>query len=652
MKINRVEIDNFMAIGQATLAFDSKGLVLIQGENKDDTSQNSNGAGKSTMVEALNWAIYNETARGDTGDSIVNEKAEKDCRVLVQIVDDAHTYNVIRHRKHKTHKNRLMLLDVTNPLDVIDLTSATDKSTQDRINKIIGCSSDVFRAAIYYGQEAQIDLPSLTDKHLKAIVEEAAGIDKMQEAHAIARAKHTAATRAVEVANGELSRAKFSLDNASEHGKELAIKQSSYDADTKANVEKLLSGATEYAKKAKSERALAASIPATDLEAELVTLSESIVSVKDENEHLSHLISASNEAKSKLANLERDFANKKLSAETLKGKLLKINDEIGTSCGSCGHVIAESDLAARTALLKSDFASKINEAKSVSEMIKLSRTSLDKSIASVDEYRASMTDISASVARQSEINNQLAIYRTHVKNAELAMSSAIAVKEQINKLKESANPFGSMIVDNQDEILNLSDAVDAAKKNLEAAQHLETIQSKVSDVFSPSGIRAHILDTVTPFLNDKTARYLGILSDGNISASWSTLSKTAKGEIRERFAIEVTSNTGGKSYRSLSGGEKRKVRLSTALALQDLVSSRAAKPIELWIGDEIDDAVDGAGLERLMTVLEEKAKEKGTVLIISHNELSDWCRQQATVVKENGMSTVDGVLNIDRDLGV
>ncbi|TOJ96769.1 chromosome segregation protein SMC, partial [Vibrio parahaemolyticus] len=70
--------------------------------------------------------------------------------------------------------------------------------------------------------------------------------------------------------------------------------------------------------------------------------------------------------------------------------------------------------------------------------------------------------------------------------------------------------------------------------------------------------------------------------------------------------------------------EKRKVRLATALALQDLVSSRASKPIELWIGDEIDDAVDVSGLERLMTVLEEKAKEKGTVLIVSHNQLSDW----------------------------
>lgn len=652
MIINRIEIDHFMAIGHATLAFDNKGLVLIQGENHDDTSQNSNGAGKSTMVEALNWAIYNETARGDSGDVIVNEKSGKDCRVLVQLVDGDRTYNIIRHRKHKTHKNRIMLFDVSNPDDVIDLTGATDKSTQDRINKIIGCSSDVFRAAIYYGQEAQIDLPSLTDKHLKAIVEEAAGIDKMQEAYAIAKAKHTSAQKATAACESALGSAKLRLEAASKHGEELKAKQISFESDSKRNIEQLLETAGEKAKEAKAARALAASIDSIALQDELKAINERILSVKDENAHLNHLIAQVNDANSKIEIIERDFNQKREKAEFYKEKLLKINDEIGTSCESCGHVITESDLTLRTALLKTDFTSKVREAKSVAEMLRNVREMLQAAETNLEAYRPTMTDVSASVARQGEINKQLAQHATYMRQAEIAMNGALSIKEQIGKLKEVKNPFGDMIVDNQDEVLNLSDLVDSAKKEYLAAEHLEVVQGKVVEVFSPAGIRAQILDTVTPFLNDRTARYLGILSDGNISASWSTLTKTAKGEIRERFAIEVSSSTGGKSYRSLSGGEKRKVRLSTALALQDLVSSRAAKPIELWIGDEIDDAVDGAGLERLMTVLEEKAKEKGTVLIISHNELSDWCRQQATVIKKEGASTVEGVLNIERDLGV
>lgn len=62
-------------------------------------------------------------------------------------------------------------------------------------------------------------------------------------------------------------------------------------------------------------------------------------------------------------------------------------------------------------------------------------------------------------------------------------------------------------------------------------------------------------------------------------------------------------------FQTLSG-EKRKVRIACSLALQDLVSNRASKNIDLFIGDEIDDALDTAGLERLMGILESKARER------------------------------------------
>ena len=87
--------------------------------------------------------------------------------------------------------------------------------------------------------------------------------------------------------------------------------------------------------------------------------------------------------------------------------------------------------------------------------------------------------------------------------------------------------------------------------------------------------------------------------------------------------FSVSSAISAKTFKGLSGGEKRKVRVATALALQDLVATRASKPIDLFIGDEIDDALDASGLERLMVILEEKATERGTVMVISHNSLRD-----------------------------
>jgi DNA repair exonuclease SbcCD ATPase subunit len=76
------------------------------------------------------------------------------------------------------------------------------------------------------------------------------------------------------------------------------------------------------------------------------------------------------------------------------------------------------------------------------------------------------------------------------------------------------------------------------------------------------------------------------------------------------------------------------------MALQDLVASRATKPIDLYIADEVDLALDQNGLERLMTILEQKAKQCGTVLVVSHNSLRDWIDQTITVVKRGGVSHV------------
>ncbi len=48
------------------------------------------------------------------------------------------------------------------------------------------------------------------------------------------------------------------------------------------------------------------------------------------------------------------------------------------------------------------------------------------------------------------------------------------------------------------------------------------------------------------------------------------------------------------------------------------MASRASKNIELFIGDEIDDALDTAGLERLMGILSKSARARhGDALILT-----------------------------------
>lgn len=148
------------------------------------------------------------------------------------------------------------------------------------------------------------------------------------------------------------------------------------------------------------------------------------------------------------------------------------------------------------------------------------------------------------------------------------------------------------------------------KENAKEIYKQMTIDDNLIAIFSPSGVRAHILDVITPFLNCRTNKYLSTLSCGNLTAEWNTLNTTKSGVVKEKFQINVVNKYGASNYKGLSGGEKRKVNLACVLALQDLASARAKKSFDLWIGDEIDNALDETGLELLMSVLHEKHKKK------------------------------------------
>lgn len=181
MKFLKLQVENFMALASAEVELDQRGLVLIQGVNSGDSSATSNGAGKSTLMNSLMWCLYGETAHGVKGDDVLSTGHEKNCRVMVTVEDEGKRYAIIRHRKHKEFKNRLIVRGEDG-----DMTKGKDTLTQEFVERLIGASKEVFMASIYASQEAMPDLPGMSDKNLKTIVEEAAGVDRLRIACSLA----------------------------------------------------------------------------------------------------------------------------------------------------------------------------------------------------------------------------------------------------------------------------------------------------------------------------------------------------------------------------------------------------------------------------------------------------------------------------------
>ncbi|MEB5848374.1 AAA family ATPase [Klebsiella pneumoniae] len=637
MKFLTLEVENFMALANAKVELDQRGLVLIQGVNAGDSSAASNGAGKSTLMNSLMWCIYGETSHGVKGDDVLSTGHEKNCRVKVTIEDEGKRYAIIRHRKHKEFKNRLIVRGEDG-----DMTKGKDSLTQEFVERLIGASKEVFMASIYASQEAMPDLPGMSDKNLKTIVEEAAGVDRLTKAYAIARERANAAAARMETTKTKMD-ACLSLVESAQN--ELESAKTSSEAWERDRSERLDVARADL---------VGAEVTLTEVEMELRSLPEQIRDTENAIGKEREKLASKEEHDAKLVKVRGAITDIRASiriteniqkeamqrARAFKVKAEEVNTKVGEPCPTCGKAYCVEDLSTVKESFVEQARSEISQAQASATSVAKYQEHLEKALKIESSLVASTPDVSAIISRIEQLTKKLGTLRHREKEVVAVEALVARARSEVDRITKETNPFLAVIKRHEESLAANKSNYGVLKTELKNIQEQALLLDKARQVYSPAGVRSHILTSVTPFLNAQTAEYLNTLSDGNIVAEWSTMESTKKGEWRDKFNISVRKIGASKTFQTLSGGEKRKVRIACSLALQDLVASRASKNIELFIGDEIDDALDTAGLERLMGILEAKARERGTVMIISHKEMKSWFRETITVEVKEGRSYV------------
>jgi DNA repair exonuclease SbcCD ATPase subunit len=642
MHIERIKGRNFLTLGEFELDLANQGLIAVQGVNEDDPSAQSNGAGKSSLIDALCWVLYGVTARGVSGDDVVNNTVGKDCMIEVFVRDGNYRYHIARYRKDRQFKNDLFLRihdDVTG-VD-IDLTKGTVKLTQDEIVKLLGCPQEVFASAIYMGQEKMPDLPAMTDKHLKLLIEEAAGIERVQAAYELARKRALNLGKEVEKLQSQREAKLKHIETLETLIQSLVIQENDWTAEQASKIvlkkRELAEGEVEL----KRLNAMLMSVDEAAIIVERDAIRAKIDGLKHEQTQLAELTEELRQIERQEASIATTVTTLTQEVRTLKSRFEAVENQVGQPCSECGKSYCEEDLHDAKRLAKDKLIAQVTKLKSAKQSHEEIVGKRTVKLAEIQFFKDSMSDVStlnralqAITERLSEIDRLKT--QTHTQARQVT-----TLHNEVAQLIAEDNPHIKTRLETELRHKDANDELRWLNHEIEKQEKQVTLLNQAIEVFSPAGVRAHILDSVTPFLNDRTAKYLGQLSDGTISAAWNTLTLNAKGELKENFKILVEKRNAAKLFAGLSGGEKRKVRLATAWALNDLVASRAAKPIDLFIADEVDHALDESGLERLMVLLEEQAKERGTVLVISHNSLKSWIDSVVTIRNKGGLSTVE-----------
>ena len=80
LKLKNISVKNFMSVGNNVqgVRFDDKNLTLVLGNNLDLGGDGSrNGTGKTTIINALSYALYGEALTNIRRDNLINKTNSK-----------------------------------------------------------------------------------------------------------------------------------------------------------------------------------------------------------------------------------------------------------------------------------------------------------------------------------------------------------------------------------------------------------------------------------------------------------------------------------------------------------------------------------------------------------------------------------------------
>ncbi len=168
-----------MSVGNATQAinFDRRDLTLVLGENLDLGGDGSrNGTGKTTIINALSYALYGQALTNIRKDNLVNKTNGKNMLVSLEFSVNGRDYRIERGRKPNVLK-----FYVNNEEQAADDNSQGDsRETQDAIETVLGMSHDMFRHVLALNTYTEPFL-SLKANDQRALIEQLLGITLLSE---------------------------------------------------------------------------------------------------------------------------------------------------------------------------------------------------------------------------------------------------------------------------------------------------------------------------------------------------------------------------------------------------------------------------------------------------------------------------------------
>jgi DNA repair exonuclease SbcCD ATPase subunit len=588
IKFKTLSAKNILSIGNEPVEVQFKrGLNIIFGVNKD--KDRSNGAGKSSVVEAIYFALYGKTIRGLNKSDIVNKKTKKGLEVELTFSIGKDNYKIVR----KIKPSELALYKNDK-----DVSRDSIANTQGDIDSLIGVSEDVIKNCVIMGINQTVPFMAQSKVEKRKFIE---GIFDM------------------EVFSGMLKAARKDYNDKM---KELTSLESK-NSEKKNNYE-IYKEQSEKFEENKVERIEKLKIQIKEQQGEKKKLESQLKEVDDSG------ISSLKDTKIKLFEKLNEVRDDKLSQ--VKEKLAEVNADIRTNkskidnmftsgvCPTCNREMGEEDKEHAQKHID-EFQANIVELTDKKEKLEHKIKEINGVIDVINQKIEKIDDDISLV--QKEINNN-DIINNRIADCDRSIKRLLL---NVKEIKEETNNLDEVIVKVEGELESLKSDIKETSEDIE-------VLDKIKFICGENGVKSYIINKLLGIFNNKINYYLQKLNANCVLT------------FDEFFEEKIVNDKNHEcSYFNFSSGERRNIDIAIMFAFMDLQKLQGKFDTNVLCFDELcDSSLDVDGVGYVMDILLGKCEKenKGIYLITHRKEL----HQHATgdiikVVKENGISKIE-----------
>lgn len=572
----------------------------------------TNGVGKSSIPLILEEVLFNKNSKNVKKADIANRYVGKGYDISLDFSVDSNLYTISVSRR-ATLKCKLTK-------DGEDISSHTASNTYKTLGNILGIDFKTFSQLVYQNTNASLQFLTATDTNRKKFLIDLLKLDDYVAYFEVFKEAVRNASSDITTSNAKIATIeKWLSDNILEDTNILSKMDLPFESEENQKLlrsySRDLENISESNKKINTNEILKKQLKDIDLHE-----AKRLLALHPELQDTSQKLQAMGAWRS-----EKMFENTMIKKYE---DLTKLED---MDCPTCGSEI-DTEFVER--MLKEHrerldqcevFAQKDQGLlKEIEEANEIHRNA-GKTIQDWENlYRSIDNKLPSTVTNKDDLETKIVDLRQKIMEEREELQKVIDENER----RERHNTRIGIILEQTEQFQS---ELDVHKSTLEKSESNLAILETLKKAFSTNGLLAYKIESLVKELEILTNDYLAEFSDGRFAINFVV--------ENDKLNVEVSDNGNIIDILALSSGELARVNIATLVAIRKLMASISRSQINVLFLDEVNQALDEVGKEKVVEVL--LKEENLNTYMVSHG----WTHpllEKIEITKDENISYLEG----------